>query len=288
MRNSILWLASLAAMLAITATSIAQPPGPPGGRGRGPDGPPDRRGGPPGGGPLGRALDDMKLSEDKRDAAETALRAHRDNVARMMDLSGAALLLKMKEILSEDEYKALKEATDKIRNGRRPTTDDIVERIMSFDKNKDGKITKDELPERMQFLIEKGDTNKDGVLDKEEIKALAAQMAKEGTTLPGAGSGGGPGGRGRGPAGSGLSLPMVERAVNDLKLADGKKESVAAVVKAQKDDLRKLTELVRADLLVQISDVLSDEEMAKFKAALEREPLLGERPPGGPGGRLRP
>ena len=36
------------------------------------------------------------------------------------------------------------------------TVDQIVERIMAFDKNKDGKVTKDELPERMQDLIAKG------------------------------------------------------------------------------------------------------------------------------------
>src|SRR5262249_8203431 len=50
--------------------------------------------------------------------------------------------------------------------GRGLSADQVVERIMSFDKNKDGKITKDELPERMQFLIERGDANKDGALDK--------------------------------------------------------------------------------------------------------------------------
>src|SRR5262245_40774854 len=50
--------------------------------------------------------------------------------------------------------------------------DDVVARLMAFDKNKDGKITRDELPERMQFLIELGDTNKDGALDVDEIKKL--------------------------------------------------------------------------------------------------------------------
>src|SRR5262245_44676397 len=70
----------------------------------------------------------------------------------------------------------------------RLSVDDIVERIMSFDKNKDGKVTKDELPERMHFLIERGDTNKDGALDRDEIKKLAATLA------PGPGGPGGFGG----------------------------------------------------------------------------------------------
>src|SRR6516164_6198871 len=37
------------------------------------------------------------------------------------------------------------------------TVDQIVERIMSFDKNNDGKVVPDELPERMQHLIALGD-----------------------------------------------------------------------------------------------------------------------------------
>jgi hypothetical protein len=283
MRNSILWLASATAVLLIfTATSLAQPPA---GRGRGPDGI-DRRGGPPGG--LARVVEEMNLSSNKKEAALEAIRAHQDNVNRLTNLSGAALLLKMKEILSQDEYRTLKEATD----SRRFSTNDVVDRILSFDKNKDGKISKDELPERMQYLIEKGDTNKDGVLDKEEIKTLAVQMAKEGTSVA-AGGGGGRGGRG--PAGSGVTLAMVERAVDNLKLPEGTKETAAAAVKAQKEDLRKLTALVRADLLVQIGDVLTEEEITKFKVALDREPSLGDRsagrdgpPRGGFGGPPRP
>src|SRR5262245_56746595 len=55
-----------------------------------------------------------------------------------------------------------------------PSVEDIVKRIMAFDKNKDGKVTKDELPERMHDLIARGDTNKDGALDKDEIRKLAS------------------------------------------------------------------------------------------------------------------
>src|SRR5262249_22081542 len=78
--------------------------------------------------------------------------------------------------------------------------DDIVERIMAFDKNKDGKVTKDELPEPMQHLISLGDTNKDGALDRDEIKKLATTLA---ATPGGFGPGGGFGIEvaGRGPGG---------------------------------------------------------------------------------------
>src|SRR5262245_51406085 len=67
------------------------------------------------------------------------------------------------------------------RQPARVSVDEIVERIMAFDKNKDGKVTRDELPERMHHLIAEGDTNKDGALDRDEIRKLATTLA----TAPG-------------------------------------------------------------------------------------------------------
>ncbi len=136
MRNSILWPASaLLATLVLVGSAVAQPPdrrfpppGGPGGRGG--------RGGPGGG--LERALDDLKLSADQRETAGEAVRAYQDNGRRVMDLAGAELLLKLKEVLSPQEYTKLREATDKLRRGPggpRLTADDVVERILSFDKN---------------------------------------------------------------------------------------------------------------------------------------------------------
>src|SRR5262245_29864192 len=148
--------------------------------------------------------------------------------------------------------------------------DDIVERIMAFDKNKDGKVTKDELPERMQDLIAKGDTNKDGALDKDEIKKLAADLARDGGFRgfddrggPGRGPGGpggfgrGPGGRGGpgagfGPPGPGGPGAALTRAVDELNLTGTKKEKAEAAVKAHQENVRKLTDLARSDLLVKM------------------------------------
>jgi cytochrome c peroxidase len=63
--------------------------------------------------------------------------------------------------------------------GRRIAVDEVVARIMAYDANKDGKISKEELPERMQHLIALGDTNKDGALDKDEVKKLASKLAAD-------------------------------------------------------------------------------------------------------------
>ena len=53
---------------------------------------------------------------------------------------------------------------------------DFVERMMTNDKNKDGKLTKDELPERMQPMFDRIDTNKDKEVDKAELTKMAEQF----------------------------------------------------------------------------------------------------------------
>jgi hypothetical protein len=154
------------------------------------------------------------------------------------------------------------------------SADDIVERIMAFDKNKDGKVTRDELPERMQFLIELGDTNKDGALDKDEIKKLATTRA---TTPGGFGAGGfGAGGFaisgfrvGPGP-GAGPRPDVIEGVVDDLKLSGKKKDQAMAAVKAQQENVRKLMDQARAELLQKMKEILSEEEFKDFEAALDR------------------
>jgi cytochrome c peroxidase len=94
--------------------------------------------------------------------------------------------------------------------GRRPglrglSAEEMAGRIMAYDKNKDGKVTKDELPERMQHLIALGDTNKDGALDQDEVKKLAAKLAQQRPArgFGGPGGRGFRGGRGPGPGGGG-------------------------------------------------------------------------------------
>ena len=51
----------------------------------------------------------------------------------------------------------------------------ILGRLQAADKDKDGKLSKSEAPERLQQHFDKIDANKDGQLDKAELgKALAA------------------------------------------------------------------------------------------------------------------
>lgn len=79
----------------------------------------------------------------------------------------------------------------------------IVTRMMAFDKNKDGKLTKDEVTDpRLHRLFDRADANKDGVVTKEELMVLAAQLEAEYGPEGGRGGFGGPGGPG-GPGGRG-------------------------------------------------------------------------------------
>jgi collagen type III alpha len=76
---------------------------------------------------------------------------------------------------------------------RGPGGGNLLGRLMENDKNGDGKLQKDELPERMQQVMERADTNGDGALDKAELDEMAARMRDRGPGGPG-----GPGGQ-RGP-----------------------------------------------------------------------------------------
>jgi hypothetical protein len=85
----------------------------------------------------------------------------------------------------------------------------IVIRMMAFDKNHDGKLTKDEITDaRLHRLFDRADVNKDGIVTKEELMALAAQLDAEFPQRGGRGGFGGPGGDGNpggfgGPGGPG-------------------------------------------------------------------------------------
>jgi hypothetical protein len=110
----------------------------------------------------------------------------------------------------------------------------FVERMMAFDKNHDGKLTRDEIAdERLLALFDRADVNHDGIVTKEELDAL---YAKEAVSQPGrgpGGPGGGPGGgRGRGgfgPPQAGQIIPgfMMDR----LNLTDDQRAKIQALQK---------------------------------------------------------
>ena len=78
----------------------------------------------------------------------------------------------------------------------------IVERIMSFDRNGDNKVDKDEMPQPMQLLLQRADANNDGAIDRQEAARMAGGgQAPRGPAGFGGGGAGAGAGRGGGPGG---------------------------------------------------------------------------------------
>jgi hypothetical protein len=191
----------------------------------------------------------------------------------------AALLLALAFIEGSDAQPGKKGPPGKRGGGpsRGATADQIVERIMSFDKNKDGKVTADELPERMQHLIALGDTNKDGALDKDEVRKLATTLESfvELTGAAGRGPGGGfkgGGPRGGPPKGGAFkgAAAEVQRTLDDLKVNESTRDKANRALRAHQDKVRRFEELSRAELMLQMKDILTEEDYRTLKSALDR------------------
>jgi cytochrome c peroxidase len=56
----------------------------------------------------------------------------------------------------------------------RPGVDDVIARIVGFDRNADGRIDRDELPERMRDIVARGDRNGSASLDRDEVRVLVS------------------------------------------------------------------------------------------------------------------
>lgn len=81
--------------------------------------------------------------------------------------------------------------------GRAASVEEMVNKLMAFDKNKDGVLTKEEMGDsRLAPLFDKANTSKSGKLTREELTSyLTKESAKLGN------NGGGPDGFGKGPGG---------------------------------------------------------------------------------------
>ena len=84
----------------------------------------------------------------------------------------------------------------------------IVTRMMQFDKNADGKLSRDEITDnRFMALFEQADANHDETVTREELIAVAMVL-----DTPGDAPRGGRAGRaGRGPAPDGRGMPLDGR-----------------------------------------------------------------------------
>ncbi len=129
----------------------------------------------------------------------------------------------------------------------------VRERLLSFDADKDLRLSRDELPERMQGLIARGDRNGNGALDFEEIHALVNAASSERTRIsfrPQPSEG----------------LPGV---ISDLKLSSAKRQQALAILSANKPAPH-VKGAANTGLYKAMRSLLDDEEYANFVAAAER------------------
>jgi cytochrome c peroxidase len=136
---------------------------------------------------------------------------------------------------------------------RPKSPDAVIERLMTFDGNKDHRISRNELPERMQGLVARGDSNADATLDLNEIRdlvktALSQRARVSFRSQPSEG------------------LPGV---INDLKLTPAKYAGAVAIVSTYKPP-QDGGDPIGSDLYGGMRALLDDEEYENFVAAAAR------------------
>lgn len=143
-----------------------------------------------------------------------------------------------------------------------------VERLMAFDEDGDDKVTKEELPEPMQRMFERGDADGDGAIDRDEAEKLVEAIERFRRNRPE----GGPGGPG-GPGGAGF----VERIMNLDRDGDGK------VAQEEMPDWMRERILRRAD--ANEDGAIDKQEAEKMAEQFERRRAGGPTPGAGRGDR---
>lgn len=143
----------------------------------------------------------------------------------------------------------------------------VVARLMSFDRNRDGKVVADELAERMEGLVGRGDRNADGALDAVEIRTLSespqfVQSAFRNLS----------GGYGFGDSVGQSSRTHIENSIDDLRLApqvhaEAKRIGVAFAEEVESTAL--------ANLRTALTPLMTAQQMTQFEADFKR--LAGAR-----------
>ena len=127
----------------------------------------------------------------------------------------------------------------------------VLDRILSFDANADNRISRDELPERMEGLVSRGDRNQDGFLTPEEIVPLvdiqpSAPRRPSNAIARGSGS--------------------LAGIITDLKLPPVTHNRALAIVNGP----RSVDDPANVDFTTELKDVLNDEDYDNYVAAAAR------------------
>ena len=129
----------------------------------------------------------------------------------------------------------------------------VIERLRSFDANADHRISRDELPERMQGLVARGDTNADAALDLNEIRSLVNAAASERIRV----------------SFRSQSFEGLPGVIKDLKLPPEKHAAALALVSPHKLS-PSVNDPAYRGLYGEMRALLDDEEYENFVAAATR------------------
>ena len=136
----------------------------------------------------------------------------------------------------------------RIRQTLSPTA--VLDRILSFDVNADNLISRDELPERMEGLVSRGDRNQDGVLTPNEIIPLIDIRSAPRQPF----------------RGTGRRPPSLADIVDDLKLPPATRDRALAIVNGP----RNINDPANVDFTTEMRDLLNDEDYENYVAAATR------------------
>ena len=149
-----------------------------------------------------------------------------------------------------------------VATGSRVTVETVLTRLMSFDRNNDGKVAVEELPERMQPLL----ASASEPLDRNGLRNLATQTRST-IFVPGVAGGGYGFGDTGFPTGDTTSS-LIDGAIEDLRLPASSRERALAVG-------RQFVDIMKADadaaLLKTLMGVLSPAQLKAFTVELRRK-----------------
>ena len=149
----------------------------------------------------------------------------------------------------------------------------VVAHVLTFDVDRDGRIRASELPERMIPLIGRGDRNGDQALDADEVAAVVRNPLPQGrgriVSTPVRATQGTEPFRRPPPGGP-------EGLIRDLKLPPARAEAALAVLAKRKATGPTFGGVLTARdvdeaTLRKLAAILTNEELADFKAALARQ-----------------
>jgi len=141
------------------------------------------------------------------------------------------------------------------------TVDEMVGRLLSFDRNRDGRVAKAELAERLQALVTRGDSDSDGALDRSEIRALVVPVPLPTFRAQAQAVGA----YGFADQFQTSSRPRVDGAIDDLRLESSTRERALAIADAYVETL----EITASEKLLQkMERVLTTAQIGEFRSQM--------------------